>query len=134
MERQQEILATLERASKVLLSETFALIQAVNADPEVLDDLRGRAAGAREVLRRLLRDERILVPVIAANQAWTLLERLHEAALELDLAATLGASDPRGADALHRARFAVVREGRALFRGLSQLISDPSEGTDPKRD
>lgn len=123
MERQRQVLDDLERSSKNLLSETFALVQAVGDDASILDSLRDRAAAARGRLRKILQDERILLPAVAANQAWTLLERLHEAALELDLAATLGGADPLGQDALHRARHAVARDGRALFRGLGQIVA-----------
>lgn len=80
----------------------------------------------REELSRLLEEEASDIDDVVLDQALVLSDRMHEAALEWDLARLLGPDDERGKDAMLRARSAVSRDGRALLRAVSHLADHVS--------
>lgn len=121
--RQAEVVRALEAEAKALMAATRALVGSAASDPEALDRRRAEAARLRTKVLGLLEEERLHIHLLVSSQARALVERLHEAALELDLAVTLGRQDPRAADALLRARSAVARDGRALLRALLQFTA-----------
>lgn len=120
------MLAELERRAEALLAGTRALVSS-SAHDEPEEGWGGRLAEAdrdRRRLSELLKAEEHEVHVVLANHAELLMECMHEALLEFDLAVALGPEDPLGRQAAGRARNAACRFGPALLRALSFLVDD----------
>ena len=124
-----EVLRDVERHARLLLTSTRSLVSAL-ADADI-EELRMQAASDRGRFEHLL--NRTRSDPVVTSQARTLLECLHEAALEFDLAVTLGFQDPCAIDAAERANVAVTQEGRALLRTLELLVEDVRIRSQPAR-
>ena len=81
-----------------------------------------RFAAKHNELKQLLMANRTQIRAAIRNQSLTLLNRLHEAELELELARRLGQDDKYGKNAMLRARRRASVEAPALFQALVSLI------------
>lgn len=103
--------------------DAFAATWDVAATAEAAPRARHAAAEAQARFAALLAERAESDRQAAPGRA--LADQLHEALLELELAAALGPEDARGRAAARRARVAVGRDGRALLRAVLELGARP---------
>lgn len=110
----------MQEHARRLLTSTQQLVSTLSVGEAT--DIRDQVHQARiqfsKVVRAVPADSLVML------QAQTLLECLHEASIEFELAQALGSQDPYGSAAAQRATLAVTREGRALLRGLELLLGN----------